>query len=584
MTDFQSFVSKFSELVDVSPARVEVFTADPVDSSIVDTLRSQFGEQVVIVQTIDPKIVDGIKLKIGDLVVDSSAQKQLVDLGADLAKVEGDDIFEQMKQKVLGFNPASNSYEEGTISEIKDGVCVIKGLENCMYMEQLELPGGVLAIALNLNSDSVGGVIMGEYTHIKEGDKVARTGNLAQIGVGDQVVGRIVDPTGKAIDGKGDLEYSQYNPVEKIAPGVMARTPVDTPMQTGITSIDALFPIGRGQRELILGDRQTGKTSIALDAIISQKGNGVKCIYVAVGQKASKVARAVAQLEELGAMDYTTVVAAGASEPAGMSFLAPYAGVAIGEYFADKGEDVLIVYDDLTKHAIAYRELSLLLKRPPGREAFPGDVFYLHSRLLERACNLNEDNGGGSITALPIVETQAGDISAFVPTNVISITDGQIFLETDLFNKGQRPAINVGLSVSRVGSAAQTKAMKKVAGSMKLSLAQFREMESFAQFGSDLDEGTKQQINRGQKTLEVLKQTNYYPKSLAKMVISIFAANNGIFDEIELGKVKEIENGLIDYTRNNYEDLYDNLESGKWSDEAPEEMSRISQEYLKTLS
>ncbi len=421
------------------------------------------------------------------------------------------DIINALKQSLEKFHAEAKEEQVGTVIAVGDGTARMTGLTQARASEMLEFPGGVFGVALNLEEDGVGAVILGEATKIKEGDTVKTTGRILSIPISDGVLGRVLDPLGNPIDGNGKLNATKYYPIEKIAPGVMTRKSVGVPLQTGIKAIDAMIPIGRGQRELIIGDRQTGKTAIAVDTIINQKGQGVKCIYVAVGQKESKIAKIVARLEEAGAMEYTTVVVAGASDPASLSYIAPFAGCTIGEYFMEKGEDALVIYDDLSKQAWAYREISLLLRRPPGREAYPGDVFYLHSRLLERAARLNEENGGGSLTALPIIETQAGDVSAYIPTNVISITDGQIYLETDLFYRGIRPALNVGLSVSRVGSSAQTKAMKKVAGKLRLDLAQFRELEAFAQFATDLDPQTRAQIERGRRTTELLKQPQYEP-------------------------------------------------------------------------
>ena len=441
--------------------------------------------------------------------------------------------------------------------------------------KMLEFPGEVFGVALNLEEETVGAMILGDYKKIKEGDTVKRTGRILSVPVGEQLVGRVVNALGQAIDGKGEIKTKTFYPVEKIAPGVMTREPVRQPVQTGIKAIDAMIPIGRGQRELIIGDRQTGKTAIAVDAIINQKGQNMKCIYVAIGQKASKVARIVAKLQETGAMDYTTVVLAGASDPASMSFIAPYAGVAMAEFFADHGQDVLIVYDDLTKQAWSYREISLLLRRPPGREAYPGDVFYLHSRLLERACKLNKDNGGGSITALPIIETQSGDVTAYIPTNVISITDGQIFLETDLFYRGIRPALNVGISVSRVGGSAQIKPMKKVAGKLKLAMAQFRELEAFAQFASDLDPETKKQIDRGQRIAELLKQPQYSPMTVEDQIAVIYAVNNGFFDTVDVKDIRETEKKFLAFMNKSKRVLLDKLLAGSWDDNIEKELRRL---------
>ncbi len=492
-----------------------------------------------------------------------------------------DNVITALRKQIDSFQKDAKVEEVGSVIEVKDGIARIDGLEKCQSQEMLEFPGGTFGIALNLEEETVGAVILGSFTHIKEGDTVKRTGKIMSVPVGDEMIGRVVNAIGEAIDGQGDIKTKETAPVEKVAPGVMTREPVGTPMQTGIKAIDALIPIGRGQRELIIGDRQTGKTAIAIDTILNQKGQDVICIYVAVGQKESKVARLVGKLKEGGAMDYTTVVVAGASEPAPMSYIAPYAGVTMAEHFAAKGKDVLIIYDDLTRQAWAYREMSLLLRRPPGREAYPGDVFYLHSRLLERAANLNEENGGGSITALPIIETQGGDISAYIPTNVISITDGQIFLETDLFYRGIRPALNVGLSVSRVGGSAQIKPMKKVAGSMKLALAQFRELEAFAQFASDLDEDTKRQIDRGRRITELLKQPQYAPLPVEQQVASIYAVDRGYFDDIDTNNVSEKEAEFLSFMQKSKGALLKKLSSGTWSDEIEKELKDACEEFKK---
>ena len=455
-------------------------------------------------------------------------------------------VSEQLKSKIKGMDLNFKSDEVGTVTSVGDGIAKVYGLDQAMAGELVSFDNGILGLVLNLEEDSVGVAVFGEDSLVLEGDKVKRTGKIAQIGVGDSMLGRVVDGLGSPVDGKGEIESSDFKAVEIKAPGVIARKSVNEPLQTGIKAIDSMIPIGRGQRELILGDRQTGKTAIAVDTIINQKGKGVYCIYVAIGQKQSTVAQVVEKLKENGAYEYTTVVAANASDPAPYQFLAPFTGCAIGEYFRDNGKHALVIYDDLTKHAYAYRQLSLLLRRPPGREAYPGDVFYLHSRLLERAAKLSDAMGGGSMTALPIIETQAGDVSAYIPTNVISITDGQIFLETELFNQGIRPAVNVGLSVSRVGSAAQTKAMKKVAGSIKLELAQYREMAAFAQFGSDLDASTQQLLNRGAKLTELLKQDQYSPMTVAEQVISVFTGVKGYLDDVDLNKIKKFEKDILD--------------------------------------
>jgi len=456
-------------------------------------------------------------------------------------------LVETLRKEIAAFSAETRSEKVGKVIEVGDGIARMTGLSDCLMAEMLEFPHETFGVALNLEEETVGAMILGDTTKIKEGDTVKRTGKILSVPVGDALVGRVVDPLGRPIDGKGPIKSSAEYPVEKIAPGVLAREPVNTPLQTGIKAIDAMIPIGRGQRELIIGDRQTGKTAVAVDTIVNQKGTGVICIYVAIGQKESKVARIVAKLEETGAMAHTIVVSAGASTAAALQYVAPYAGCAMGEYFMDQGKDALVIYDDLSKHAWAYRQVSLLLRRPPGREAYPGDVFYLHSRLLERAARMSKANKGGSLTALPIIETQAGDISAYIPTNVISITDGQIYLETDLFYRGIRPALNVGLSVSRVGSAAQVKAMKKVAGRLRLDLAQFRELEAFAQFATDLEEGTRKQIERGRRIVEVLKQSQYAPMEVAHQVAILYAVTNGYLDAVPADTVAAWERGFHQY-------------------------------------
>jgi len=489
------------------------------------------------------------------------------------------EISDLIRQRIEGFEKVSEARTEGTVVSVTDGIVRIHGLADVMQGEMLEFPGDTYGMALNLERDSVGAVVLGPYEKISEGDTVRCTGRILEVPIGPELLGRVVDSLGTPIDGKGPIESKLSSPIERIAPGVIERQSVDQPVQTGIKAIDAMVPIGRGQRELIIGDRQTGKTAVAIDAIINQKGTGVKCIYVAVGQKASSIAAVVRKLEEHGAMDHTIIVAASASMPASMQFIAPYAGCAMGEYFRDRGEDALIVYDDLTKQAWAYRQVSLLLRRPPGREAYPGDVFYLHSRLLERASRVNADyvekftNGEvkgktGSLTALPIIETQAGDVSAFVPTNVISITDGQIFLETDLFNSGIRPAINAGLSVSRVGGAAQTKIVKKFGGGVRLDLAQYRELAAFAQFASDLDEATRKQLERGQRVTELMKQKQYQPLSIAEQAVSLFAANSGFLDDVELNKIGDFEAALHSNMNSQHKDLMDKINAtGALNDE-----------------
>lgn len=474
-----------------------------------------------------------------------------------------DYVIETITKQVQSMSDEPEVAEIGNVIEVGDGIAKITGLRKCQSSEMLEFPGGTIGVALNLEEDVVGAVILGSYRHIKEGDTVKRTGKILSIPVGPGFIGRVIDPLGNPIDGKGAIKSAAIYPIEKIAPGVLARQPVEQPVQTGIKAIDAMIPIGRGQRELIIGDRQTGKTAVAIDAIINQKGQDMVCIYVAIGQKESKVARLVAKLEEMGAMEYSIVVVAGASASAALQYIAPFAGAALGEYFMDNKGHALVVYDDLSKHAWAYREISLLLRRPPGREAYPGDVFYLHSRLLERAAKLSDENGGGSLTALPIIETQAGDVSAYIPTNVISITDGQIFLESDLFYKGIRPALNVGISVSRVGGAAQIKAMKKVSGKIRLDLAQFRELEAFSQFASDLDETTRKQIERGRRTVEVLKQPQFAPLSVEHQIVAIYAVTNGYFDNTPVDDVMAAESALHEYIDESYMDLVDMLSKQK---------------------
>jgi F-type H+-transporting ATPase subunit alpha len=488
------------------------------------------------------------------------------------------EISDLIQEKIKGLDLPTEARAEGTIVSLTDGIVRIYGLSEAQYYEMLEFPNNTFGLALNLERDSVGAVVLGDYTHLSEGDWVRCTGRVLEVPVGEGLLGRVVDSLGAPVDGKGPVKTEASSPIEKIAPGVIARQSVDQPLQTGLKAIDAMVPVGRGQRELIIGDRQTGKTAVAIDTIINQKGTGVKCIYVAVGQKNSSVAAVQRKLEEHGAMEHTIIVHAGASDSAAMQFIAPYAGCAMGEYFRDKGEDALIVYDDLTKQAWAYRQVSLLLRRPPGREAYPGDVFYLHSRLLERAARINahyveEITGGkvkgktGSLTALPIIETQAGDVSAFVPTNVISITDGQIFLETDLFNAGIRPAINAGLSVSRVGGAAQTKVIKKLGGGIRLALAQYRELAAFSQFASDLDETTRKQLERGERVTELMKQHQYSPMSVAQMAVSLFAANEGYLDDVDVKKVVDFESALQSYMGSSKKDLLAQINAeGAYSD------------------
>ena len=487
--------------------------------------------------------------------------------------------IENLKKRIAGYEGGAEMYEYGTVLSISDGIAKISGLAKCQSSEMVSFESGALGLALNLEEDSVGVIVLGDFSKIKEGETVKRTNKILSIPVGEKFIGRVVNPLGVPIDEGGAIKEDAIYPVEKVASGVMTRERVNQPVQTGLKAIDAMIPIGRGQRELIIGDRQTGKTAIAIDTIINQKGQNLICIYVAISQKQSKVARIVSKLKEAGAMDYTIVVSAGSSDGPAFSYLAPYSGTALAEYFCDKGRDVLMVYDDLSKHAVAYREISLLLRRPPGREAYPGDVFYLHSRLLERACRLNKNYGGGSITALPIIETQAGDLSAYIPTNVISITDGQIFLETGIFNKGIRPAINAGLSVSRVGGDAQIKAMKKVSGKMKLAMAQYRELESFAQFGSDLDADTKKAINRGQRVVELMKQSQYSPIEVSKQVCSIYAVNEGYLDELELTEIKAWEENFYAFLERSKKTLLLDLVKG-WDEKVEGELKATIKEFM----
>ena len=501
------------------------------------------------------------------------------------------EISELIKDRIKNFESAAEARTEGTVVSLMDGIARIHGLADVMSGEMIEFPGDTYGMALNLERDSVGAVILGAYGHISEGDKAKCTGRILEVPVGEELLGRVVNSLGEAIDGKGAIKSKEFMPIERIAPGVIQRQSVDQPVQTGLKSIDSMVPIGRGQRELIIGDRQTGKSAVAIDAIINQKGTGIKCVYVGIGQKASTIANVVRKLEEHGAMEHTIVVAANASDSAALQYIAPYSGCTMGEYFRDKGEDALIIYDDLTKQAWAYRQVSLLLRRPPGREAYPGDVFYLHSRLLERAARINADcvenysNGKvkgktGSLTALPIIETQGGDVSAFVPTNVISITDGQIFLESDLFNAGIRPAINAGLSVSRVGGAAQTPIIKKLGGGIRLALAQYRELAAFSQFASDLDEATRKQLERGQRVTELMKQKQYAPLSVAEMAVSLYAANEGYLDDVELSKIVAFEDAMHAHVRSKNSGLLDSINAnGEYNDEVAAKIAAAIEDF-----
>ena len=487
-----------------------------------------------------------------------------------MAEIRAAEISEIIRKEIQEYDRKVEVAETGTVLSVGDGIAKVYGLEKCMAMELLEFPGGLYGMALNLEEDNVGVAIFGEVTHIKEGDVVKRTGRIAEVPVGDAVIGRVVSPLGLPLDGKGPIAMKETRRIEIKAPGIVWREPVKEPLQTGLKAIDSMIPIGRGQRELIIGDRQTGKTALALDTIINQKGQGVYCFYVAIGQKQSTVARVVDKLTQMGAMEYTTVISSTASEPAPLQFIAPYAGCTMGEFFRDSGRHALCIYDDLSKHAQAYRQLSLLLRRPPGREAYPGDVFYLHSRLLERAAKMNDKHGGGSLTALPVIETQAGDVSAYIPTNVISITDGQIFLETDLFYAGVRPAVNVGISVSRVGGNAQIKAMKQVAGSLRLDLAQFREMQAFAQFGSDLDKATLNQLNRGVRLVEILKQPQYQPMPVEKQIVIIYAGTRGFLDAQPLDALARFEKELLTLVENKHPEYLKEIKDKKKIEEALE--------------
>jgi F-type H+/Na+-transporting ATPase subunit alpha len=501
-----------------------------------------------------------------------------------MAEVKPDEVSAILRKQLSGFEKEIDVYEVGTVVQIGDGVARVYGLTKCMASELIEFPHGVFGMALNLEEDNVGCILFGDYTLVREGDEAKRTGRVASMPVGEAMIGRVINPLGQPVDGKGPIETSKFSPIERKALGVIARQPVSEPLQTGIKAIDSMIPIGRGQRELIIGDRQTGKTAVAVDTVINQKGKGVFCIYVAIGQKQSTVAQVVAKFQETGAMEYTTVISASASDSAPMQFLAPYSGATLGEFFRDSSRHALCIYDDLSKQAAAYREVSLLLRRPPGREAYPGDVFYLHSRLLERASKLSDDLGGGSLTALPIIETQAGDVSAYIPTNVISITDGQIYLEPNLFNSGVRPAINVGISVSRVGSAAQIKAMKKVAGSLRLDLAQYRALEAFTKFGSDLDKATLQQLTRGARLVEILKQGQYRPYPAEKQVLIIFAGTNGYLDEIPVKEVSRYEKEFLETMELKHRDVIDAIAStGELSQDTTVKLKQILEDFTNNF-
>ena len=575
------FIEQIKELVSAMPSDIlnmnelkkldiSIKSAQPLSDEEMKKLTQIICETFISCHNeVDSDVIGGVRMQVGDTVYDGTLAHTLDRLSQDVedntrqSDSQMRSIADGIKQQLEKVNGDIDVFQTGEVITLGDGICRVSGLADVMAGEMLEFPGGLKGMVQDLDKNNVGVVLLGPFGHLQEGDSVRRTGRIVEVPVGDALIGRVVDAMGSPIDGKGPIKTDSFRPVESPAPSVLSRQPVSVPLQTGLKAIDALVPIGRGQRELIIGDRQTGKTAIALDAIINQKGKNVICIYVAIGQKESTVSSVVEKLRSHGAMDYTIVVAATASEPAPMLYIAPYAGAAMGEYFMYNGKDVLIVYDDLSKQATAYREISLLLQRPPGREAYPGDVFYLHSRLLERAARLNEESGGGSMTALPIIETQAGDISAYIPTNVISITDGQIFLESDLFHSGVRPAINVGLSVSRVGGAAQLGAMKQVAGRLRVDLAQYRELASFAQFGSDLDKSTRDTLHRGARMTEVLKQGQYVPMSAADQVIAIFAVSEGYADDLELSDVARFESELIDYVNRSYPEFQGEVLSGK---------------------
>lgn len=575
------FIEQIKELVSAMPSDIlnmnelkkldiSIKSAQPLSDEEMKKLTQIICETFISCHNeVDSEVIGGVRMQVGDTVYDGTLAHTLDRLSRDVedntrqSDEQIKSIAEGIKEQLSKVSGDIDVFQTGEVLTLGDGICRVSGLADVMAGEMLEFPGGLKGMVQDLEKDNVGVVLLGDFGHLQEGDSVRRTGRIIEVPVGEALISRVVDAMGKPIDGKGPIKTNSFRPVESPAPSVLSRKPVSVPLQTGLKAIDALVPIGRGQRELIIGDRQTGKTAIALDAIINQKGKDVICIYVAIGQKESTVAGVVEKLRAHGAMDYSIVVAATASEPAPMLYIAPYAGAAMGEYFMYKGKDVLVIYDDLSKQAAAYRELSLLLQRPPGREAYPGDVFYLHSRLLERAARLSEEAGGGSMTALPIIETQAGDISAYIPTNVISITDGQIFLESDLFHSGVRPAINVGLSVSRVGGAAQLGAMKQVAGRLRVDLAQYRELASFAQFGSDLDKSTRDTLHRGARMTEALKQGQYSPMSAADQVIAIFAVSEGYADDLELGDMARFESELIDYVNRTYPELAESVLGGK---------------------
>ena len=596
----EKFVAELKDAIQVTPAdKVRLYetgevsavlwSEQPLEQTTVDEIRDiiaqAFDDDEVNIETdVDASLIGGLRLQVGDTVYDGSLAHRLNVIRNSIVSeaVPEGDVAEALRGRLSKEQSRLDAFQVGTVITLSDGICRVSGLSDVMAGEMLEFSGGLRGLVMDLEKDNVGVVMLGNYDNVQEGDEVRRTGKIIEVPVGEALIGRVVDALGRPVDGKGIIHATESRAIESPAPSVLMRRPVSVPMQTGIKAIDALVPIGRGQRELIIGDRQTGKTAIALDTIINQKGKDLICIYVTIGQKESTVASFVNKLREHGAMDYTIVVCANASEPAPMLYIAPYSGAAMGEYFMYNGKDVLIIYDDLSKQAVAYREISLLLHRPPGREAYPGDVFYLHSRLLERAARLSEEAGGGSMTALPIIETQAGDISAYIPTNVISITDGQIFLETDLFNSGVRPAINVGLSVSRVGGSAQLGAMKQVAGRLRMDLAQYRELAAFSQFGSDLDKATRDTLHRGDRMTELLKQGQFAPMEAADQVVSIFAASEGYADDVELADIARFERELLDYVHSSYPEIKDQIMTGKkLSAEQLEKLRSVIAEFKK---
>ena len=596
----EKFVAELKDAIQVTPAdKVRLYetgevsavlwSEQPLEQETVDEIRDiiaqAFDDDEVNIETdVDASLIGGLRLQVGDTVYDGSLAHRLNVIRNSIVSeaVPEGDVAEALRGRLSKEQSKLDAFQVGTVITLSDGICRVSGLSDVMAGEMLEFGGGLRGLVMDLEHDNVGVVMLGNYDNVQEGDEVRRTGKIIEVPVGEALIGRVVDALGRPVDGKGIIHATESRAIESPAPSVLMRRPVSVPMQTGIKAIDALVPIGRGQRELIIGDRQTGKTAIALDTIINQKGKDLICIYVAIGQKESTVASFVNKLREHGAMDYTIVVCANASEPAPMLYIAPYSGAAMGEYFMYNGKDVLIIYDDLSKQAVAYREISLLLHRPPGREAYPGDVFYLHSRLLERAARLSEEAGGGSMTALPIIETQAGDISAYIPTNVISITDGQIFLETDLFNSGVRPAINVGLSVSRVGGSAQLGAMKQVTGRLRMDLAQYRELAAFAQFGSDLDKATRDTLHRGDRMTELLKQGQFAPMEAADQVVSIFAASEGYADDVELADIARFEKELLDHVHSSYPEIKDQIMTGKkLSAEQLEKLRSVIAEFKK---